>query len=471
MDEQQTWADLDGHATPAWFRDATFGVYFHWGPYSVPAYGSEWYPRNMYREGADAFEHHRETYGDQREVGYHDFVPDFTGADFDAERWVDLCAEAGASFVGVTAIHHDGFAMWDSELTDWNAAERGPERDVVGELAAAARDRGLKFVAAFHHAWNWWYYPRDEAYHTTDPEYADLYGPPHGAGEDPPESYYADWRDKTLEVVDEYRPDLLWFDFGWGLDQFVEHDRYRREVVAGYYDRAEAWGKEVGVAHKRNLPVGVGILDYERSRREDVAEEPWLTDTSVDRASWGYVTDADYKSPRTLVTGFVDRVSKHGRTLMNVGPKPDGTIPEGAVDRLRAFGDWFEANREALDGARPWRTFGEGPTEVTAGEFEEASAVEFTADDVRFTRAGGRAYAFLMDWPADGVAEIETSLHHRLTGRDDGHGGDPVEPETVELVGADASLDWELDDGVLRVHLPDERPSALDYAYGLRITT
>ena len=471
MSDAQTWESLDGRSTANWFRDSKFGVYFHWGPYSVPAYGSEWYPRHMYEEGTDEYEHHREEYGDQSEFGYHEFIPEFDGENFDADRWADLCAEAGADFVGVTAIHHDGFALWESDLTEWNAANMGPERDIVGELADAVRDRDMKFVAAFHHAWNWWYYPRSGEYHTTDPEFAGLYGPPHEDGEDPPESYYADWRDKTIEVIDRYQPDLLWFDFGWGLSQFVEHDEYRREVVSHYYDRADDWEKEVGIAHKRNLPAGVGILDYERSRREDLAQQPWLTDTSVDRASWGYVDDPDFKDVRTLVTGFVDRVSKNGNTLMNVGPRPDGTIPEEAEALFRGFGDWYSTNKQAITGTRPWWTFGEGPTEVTSDEFEEASALKFTSEDVRFTRSGDSAYAILMDWPEDSVAEIQTSLHQRVTGRGDGRADDLVAPDAIELVGTDSEVDWELDRdaGVLRVKLPSEVPAGLDHAYALRL--
>jgi len=471
MSRPRSWESLDSRSIAEWFRDANFGVYFHWGPYSVPAYGSEWYPRKMYREGTDEYEHHRQEYGDQSDVGYHEFIPEFDGENFDADRWAQLCAEAGAGFVGVTAVHHDGFALWDSDLTEWNAANRGPERDIVGELAEAVRERDMKFVAAFHHAWNWWYYPRDEEYHTTDPEYAGLYGQPHEDGEDPPEEYYADWRDKTIEVIDGYRPDLLWFDFGWGLSQFIEHDEYRREVVSHYYDRADEWEKEVGIAHKRNLPVGVGILDYERSRREEIANQPWLTDTSIDRKSWGYVEDPDFKNTGTLVTGFVDRVSKNGNTLMNVGPRPDGAIPDEARTLLRGFGDWYATNGDAIAGTRPWWTFGEGPTEVTSGEFEEASSVDFSPDDVRFTRKADAVYAVLLGWPADGVVEIETSLHERATGRGDGRGGDLVAPESVELLGTDGEVDWELDHeaDVLRVTLPLEVPANLDHAYALRM--
>lgn len=466
------WDSLESHPIPRWFKDAKFGIYFHWGPYSVPAYGTEWYPREMYEEDTEIHQYHEETYGDPSKVGYKEFIPDFHGEDFDAEEWVALCEEAGARYVGVTAIHHDGFAMWDSDITEWNAAEMGPERDVVGELAAATRERDMKFIAAFHHAWNWWYYPRRESYDTMDPEYAGLYGQPHEEGEAPPEEYYERWRDLTNEVVDEYRPDLLWFDFGWGNAGFAAHDEYRRDVVTHYYNEAEKWGKEIGIAHKRNLPTGVGILDYERSRREDIAVQPWLTDTSIDRSSWGYVDDYDYKDVDTLVTGFVDRLSKNGNTLLNVGPRPDGTIPDAATDRLRDFGNWLATNDEAVYSARPWWTFGEGPTQVTSTEFEEASSIEFTGEDVRFTRSadGQVGYAVLMDWPADGTIALETSLYHRLTGRN--RADEVIAPVSVELLGADIDLSWRVDAeaNLLYISLPETPPAILDHAYTLRLT-
>ncbi|WP_436927480.1 alpha-L-fucosidase [Halosimplex amylolyticum] len=474
---EPTWQSLESYPIPQWFKNAKFGIYFHWGPYSVPAYGNEWYPREMYREESDIHDHHVETYGDPSEHGYKEFIPEFHGEEFDAEEWVDLCEEAGAEYVGVTAMHHDGFALWDSDITEWNAAEMGPERDILGELAEAVRGRDMKLVAAFHHAFRWWYFPRKEGYDTMDPEYAGLYGQPHEEDENPPEEYYEEWRDLTNEVVDEYRPDLIWFDFAWGFQPFIEHDEYRRQVVSHYYNKAEEWGKEVGVAHKRQLPPGVGIVDYERSRREDLSIQAWLTDTSVDRASWGYVEDSDFKSAKTMVDGFVDRVSKNGNTLMNVGPRPDGTIPDEPANLLREVGDWLDTNSEAVYGSRPGWESGEGPTEVVSTEFEEASSISFTAEDKRFLRNGDEYYVVLMDWPSNRVATIETPLHRIVAEKSQRQ----PEIDQIDLLGGPKDLDWwlseEEDDGVphhdtpeaLHVALPSEADN-LDHAYTLRLS-
>jgi len=198
----------------------------------------------------------------------------------------------------------------------------------------------------------------------------------------------------------------------------------------------------------------------------------WRRFWSVLRPQWRqYAAYAAVAVALALVTGFVDRVSKNGNTLMNVGPRPDGTIPEEAEALFRGFGDWYSTNKQAITGTRPWWTFGEGPTEVTSDEFEEASALKFTSEDVRFTRSGDSAYAILMDWPEDSVAEIQTSLHQRVTGRGDGRADDLVAPDAIELVGTDSEVDWELDRdaGVLRVKLPSEVPAGLDHAYALRL--
>lgn len=157
------WESLKNHEpAPEWFRDAKFGIYFHWGVYSVPAFGSEWYPRNMYNKSGQArrpgpsseCRHHTETWGDPGEFGYPDFVPMFKAEKFDADQWAELFVKAGAKFAGPVAEHHDGYAMWDSELTTWNAADTGPKRDITGELAEAIKSRGMKFVTTFHHARN-----------------------------------------------------------------------------------------------------------------------------------------------------------------------------------------------------------------------------------------------------------------------------------------------------------------------------
>ncbi|MBV9265216.1 MAG: alpha-L-fucosidase [Acidobacteriaceae bacterium] len=147
-----TWDSLKQYQIPTWYQDAKFGIFIHWGLYSVPAFDNEWYPRNMYMQGSKAFKHHVATYGPQTRFGYKDFIPEFKAAQFDAKAWADLFRRAGAKFVVPVAEHHDGFAMYDSDLSDWTAKKMGPHRDVVGELAAAVRAAGLHFGVSSHRA-------------------------------------------------------------------------------------------------------------------------------------------------------------------------------------------------------------------------------------------------------------------------------------------------------------------------------
>ena len=232
---QPSWESLAKHeAEPEWLKDAKLGIYFHWGVYSVPAFGSEWYPREMHFEGKSEYKHHVETYGKPSDFGYHDFVPMFKAEKFDPEEWADLFQKAGARFAGPVAEHHDGFSMWDSDVTPWNAADKGPKRDILGDLFKSLEKRDMKTIATFHHARNLQRYGKDAAngkgsktfYHShyplfdgqsptsEDPELRLLYG-------NVPEQEWLEkiWLGKLKEVIDKYQPDIIWFD-SW-LDQLL----------------------------------------------------------------------------------------------------------------------------------------------------------------------------------------------------------------------------------------------------------
>ena len=282
-----TWNSLKTHPTPKWLQDGKFGIYTHWGVYSVPASGHSvnwhpyknvtWYPYDMYREGTQHYEYHVKTYGPPSQFGYKDFIPMFTAEKFDPDEWAELFKKAGARFAGPVGEHHDGFCMWDTQYSEWSAARMGPKRDVVGLLERAIRDQGMYFLVALHHAENWWFYPHwKKEYDTSDPRYAGLYGEPHdldyrpdltrrgteGWEEQtkPSRAFLENWKAKALEVIDKYRPDLLWFDAGL---KFVQ-EKYKKEVVAYYYNQAEEWGKEVALTYKWNdLVPGCGVVDLE----------------------------------------------------------------------------------------------------------------------------------------------------------------------------------------------------------------
>jgi alpha-L-fucosidase len=376
----------------------------------------------MYKKGTEQYQYHVENYGLPSEFGYKEFIPMFKAEKFDAEEWAELFHKAGAQFAGPVAEHHDGFAMWDSDLTDWDAYQMGPKRDVVGELATAIRKRGMKFITTFHHATNWAYYPHwVDSFDSSNPEYSGLYGPVHdqdrdwpdwyelGADEiafmsEPPSKEFTDlWLGKLKEVIDKYQPDLMWFD--GSLDRMGEGNVL--DFFAYYFNRERHWGKKVEVLFKGwDVPPGVAINDLELGREEDLTRHLWITDTSVDdQGAWSYAKEAGYKSVNTLVDNLIDRVSKNGLLLLNVGPKADGTIPEEAREGLLGIGRWLQVNGEAIYGTMPWFIYGEGPTDMEGGAYTEfdddEDASEYTGQDIRFTIKDNVLYAICLDWPGE----------------------------------------------------------------------
>ena len=471
-----TWRSLRSHSTPQWFRDAKFGIYTHWGVYSVPACGpnGSWYPYYMYREGTAQHEYHVRTYGPPSKFGYKDLIPMFEGKKFDPEEWAELFKKAGAQFAGPVGEHHDGFSMWDSQLTEWNAARMGPKRDVVGELEKAIRKQGMRFMVALHHAENWCFYPHwREEFDTSDPRYVGLYGPLHNLDwatqkpaaesreaewelQDKPTKEFLDrWLAKTHEVIDKYEPDMLWFDFGLSFVQ----EQYKKALLAYYYGKEEEWGKDVVVTYKwHHLPPGTAVVDLELGRMGELTYHDWITDTSVDdQGAWSYVRDAGYKSVTALVHNLVDNVSKNGQLLLNVGPKSDGEIPEPAKERLLGIGTWLDVNGESIYGTTPWMVYGEGPTQMTKpGPFGEQQEVEYTAKDIRFAVKDDVLYATCLGWPGKQVT-IE-SLKRLYES----------EIRSVRMLGVGAELEWSLTDRGLEIKALAEKPC--EHAYVFKIT-
>jgi alpha-L-fucosidase len=455
---EATWASLGKYPIPEWLKDAKFGIYTHWGVYSVPACGKNgtWYPHNMYREGTAQYKYHVENYGFPTEFGYKDFIPMFKAEKFDAEEWAELFKKAGAQFAGPVAEHHDGFAMWESKWTKWDAAEMGPKRDVVGELEKAIKGKGMRFVTAFHHAQNWYHFPvYDERFDCSKREYSGLYGPIHPKGGKPNEKFTKMWKGKLIEVVDKYDPDFIWSDYQ--LDKIREDQT--REFLAYYYNKAGKRGKEVVVTYKgHDLPAGVGLVDLELGQMDKMTYHMWITDTSVDdQGAWSYVQDAGFKSADTLVDNLVDRVSKNGFLLLNVGPRPDGTIPEPARAALLEMGKWLKVNGEAIYGTRPWIVAEEGPTKIERGGAfsERKGAVRYTGQDIRFTAKGDSLYAVCLDWPGE---EVTIKSLRRLH---------DSEIKSVRMLGVDGDLEWSFGKEGLTVKVPDKKPC--DYAYAFKI--
>ncbi len=457
-----TWESLkEYNEAPEWFMDAKLGIYFHWGVYSVPAYGSEWYPRNMHLEKDSVYKHHVETYGDPSKFGYHDFVPMFKAEHFNADEWAELFKDAGARFAGPVAEHHDGFSMWDSKVNPWNAKDKGPKRDIVGEMEKAVRKQDMRFITSFHHAFNsqhaiqgypTGYYTPKEGWPTAsdDPELRLMYG------HMPREEFLDRWKAKLAEVIDGYHPDIIWFDFVLG--DIAE--KTRQEFLAYYFNRANQWDKEVVVTYKgEDLPREVGIEDFEKGRLDHLTDYPWLTDDTISWGSWCYTEGLQVKSTQTVLHTLIDIVSKNGCLLLNISPKADGTIPENQKTVLLEMGDWLKVNGEAIYETRPWKIYGQGPTEMgKSGHF--VGRIDYTGQDIRFTRSkdGKTVYAICLGWP-EGQLVLDAVCVNT------------VGPDAkIQLLGSDEKVAYSLgSEGSLVIQPPqlsaDKRPCQHAYVF------
>ncbi|MEM6551134.1 MAG: alpha-L-fucosidase [Planctomycetota bacterium] len=456
---EPTWDSLKQWELPEWYYQAKFGIFIHWGAASVPAFKSEWYPKFMYKRDGDFFKHHAETYGDQGTFGYKDFIPDFKMENWDPDSWAKLFEESGAKFVVPVAEHHDGLAHYDYSGSRWTTLKVGPKRDLIGDLGEAVRKTEMKFCVSSHRAYNWRFYTYEDGFDTTDPEYQDLYATPHGPDDPADEAFLEDWLKRSTELVDKYQPDLVWFDWCIGWPEF---EPYRRKFAAHYYNAADTWGKPVVVNYKEeDFAPGTGVWDIERGQLDEIRADYWQTDTSISRNGWAYNTDPDNKSATSLIHDLMDIVSKNGCLLLNIGPKPDGTITDEQAQVLRDIGKWLGVNGEAVYSTEPWRVFGEGPTRVKAGTFQEKANAGFTPEDVRYTRNGDTLYATLLGIPEGGEITLRSLGSHLrlLLGTIDG----------ATLLGHDQPLKWEHRPEACVVELP-EGVSA-EHALVLKIET
>ncbi|MCL2462004.1 MAG: alpha-L-fucosidase [Defluviitaleaceae bacterium] len=464
------WKSLSAYKTPKWYEAAKFGIFIHWGVYSVPAFGNEWYPRNMYIQGSAEFEHHVKTYGQHKDFGYKDFIPMFKGEKFDASEWMSLFKAAGAKYVAPVAEHHDGFQMYGSDLSEWNAAKMGPCRDVVGELEAAAAKEGLEFALSSHRAEHCWFFNGGLDFDSgiTDPRSIGLYSEQQPGDVNSSQDIYAnppsrehceDWLARLCEIVDKYRPKIVFFD--WWI-QNAGFKPYLRKFAAYYYNRAAQWGVEVAINYKyRAFPYGTAVLDIERGQLTGIRPKLWQTDTAAARNSWGYTDNNDFKRPEELVRDLVDIVSKNGCLLLNVGPRPDGTITEEDKNILLDIGKWLKVNGEGIYGTSYWEVFGEGPTNIAQGSFTDAAPLEYTSEDFRFTYKDAAVYAFVMNFPKDGKVAVK-SLKRDF----DGRAGD-CGVKSVTVLGHDAPVTFNRDAEAL--HIEVEGEIRTDYPVCFRI--
>ncbi len=400
-----SWPSVDQHPpAPEWFQDAKFGIYYHWGAFSVPAYSNEWYPRRMYISGDDCNTHHIATYGDPSVWPYHNFIngardkagnfvqfaPKLVsaGGNWDPNAWAQLFADAGARFAGPVAEHHDGFSMWNSASNEWNSVATGPRLDLLRLHADAIRGKGLKLLTALHHAYHFnGYYDHVPSQSTATLK--KLYAQQGTTAEN--QLWYA----KLQEVIDGYQPDIVWQDFDLNLVQ----ESQRLNFLAHYYNQAVAWNKDVVATYKDGLDNLGEVFDFERGGPAGIQTPYWLTDDSISSSSWCYTVGIGYYSLTAMLHSLIDRVSKNGTMLLNIAPMADGTIPSGQQSILLGMGDYLKRFGESIYATRAWASFGEGPTQMGGGSFSGPTAG--TNRDIRFTRSKDNTilYATVLGWP------------------------------------------------------------------------
>jgi alpha-L-fucosidase len=478
------WESIRHRPVPQWL-DGKFGIYTHWGLYSIPANNetSNTYVRYMYKDVVDkkkgmrkVSEFHRENFGDPTEFGYSDFTELFTCEGFDGQEYVDVMLDAGAKFGGLCVVHHDGFLLWDSDVVPWNVGKMGPQRDIYGEFAEAAKASGLKTIATFHHARSFGYATSnlEESDFTKEekakldifnPEFDTWFFPQWGSAD--AEDFDELWRLKVREVVDKYAPDSLWFDGLKPSDHCTEGTQL--DVLGHYFSEADKNGREVTVFNKLpgttnfNFPQGVGIKCYEGGRDQPPhATGPFLVDKAISYP-WSYVTNKVYKfGPDYHIDAIIDMSARGGYYFMSLTPKGDGSIPEEEKAICAEIGQWMRTNGDAIYGTRIWKIATEGPL----GTFKhkpEKRVVYWDYRDkdkqgqIRFTQKGDHIYAIFLDWEEE-VFEIR-SLGKKLI--------PDAAVESVELLGHDGSLDVQHTDAALVIKAPAEKPN--DYAYAFKI--
>ncbi len=450
---EPTWDSLrKNYRTPSWFEDAKFGIFMHWGVYSVAAHHNEWYEKHMY--GAEA-EWHAQHFGPQEKFGYKDLIPLFTAAKWDPDAWAALFKKSGARVVMAMAQHHDNFALWDSQVTPINSKTMGPHRDIVGDLGAAVRKQGLRLGDLK---------PRRRKLHLRRPRPASfarawrrqrpISSTPHGprstmspiAATRAMTRFLTDWVDRNLELIDKYRPDMLWFDNGVNLRLL---DPLKLHIAAYYYNRAREWGKEVSLATKFNAyapsnddtrQIG-SIVDFEKVGARSPAgirPGPWMVDDPIGGNSWGYIDGLRLASAESVIDRLIDTVSKGGFYMFNISPMADGTIPQNQRDVLLKIGAWLEINGEAIYGTRPWTQFMESGTPA-----------------YHFTTKGDTLYAMASAWP-QGEAVVSSLAAGRAAGKVSG----------VTLLGYDGALAFTQDAQGLHIKLP---PGAAPAAFRIKL--
>jgi alpha-L-fucosidase len=494
-----TWESLKQYQVPAWFRDAKFGIWAHWGAQCQPEAG-DWYARSMYFPGSDQNKFHIAHYGPPKEFGFKDVIHQWHAENWDPEKLMALYKRAGAQYFFALANHHDNFDNWDSQYQPWNSVAIGPKKDLIGGWAKAARENGLRFGVSVHaaHAWTW-YEPaqnydgkltkadgRGLWWDGLDPQ--DLYAQNHtpspgfekansiharwnwGNGASQPDQAYCDkFYNRTVDLINKYHPDLIYFD-DTALPLWPVSDAGLK-IAAHFYNRNNQWhgAQDDGVLFGKILTPEQRqcmVWDVERGASNQTEPLPWQTDTCI--GDWHYrrsiFAQHRYKSAPTVIRTLADVVSKNGNLLLNIPVRGDGTIDDDELNVVQGIAAWIEVNRECIFGTRPWKKCGEGPAlesaaPLTAQGFNEGKGKAAGADDVRFTTKGNVLYVIELGWPTNGVSIKSLGKSAKLLDQ---------KIRKIELLGSREKIKWKQKEEALVISQPEKQPN--DFAIVFKLS-
>lgn len=454
------WESLRQYDVPEWFRDAKFGIWAHWGPQCVEGTG-DWMARNMYVEGSAAYNYHVKHYGHPSEIGFKDVLPHFKAERWQPDSLVAYYKSIGAQYFFAMGNHHDNYDLWDSKYQEWNSMRIGPKRDILAEWERAARRHGLRFGISLHADHAWRFYETAQRYDTGNGKYMakpydgtmtrddgkgkwwegldpqNLYAQNHPMSEGswankmisrqwawgngvalPSAEFCTNFYDRTLDAINRYHPDLIYFDTT--VLPFYPVSDAGLKIAAHYYNMSAKehngrpdcvmFGKILNDGQKQAL-----VWDVEKGAPNNIQELPWQSCSCI--GGWHYSTDiyekGRYKSAATVVRLLVDIVSKNGNLLLSVPLRADGTFDEKEKAVLDEFGSWMRVNKESIIGTRPWKVFGEGPianadVKMKDEGFNEGSYTNPSSDEIRFVQSSKYIYATVLAWPVERTVTIRS---------------------------------------------------------------
>jgi alpha-L-fucosidase len=491
-----TWDSLAQYNVPEWFKDAKFGIWAHWGPQCQPERG-DWYARGMYQEGSDQYKFHCQKYGHPSKFGFKDVINEWKAENWNPEELVSLYKKAGAQYFMALANHHDNFDLYDSKYQQWNSTRMGPKKDLIGGWAKAAKNNGLPFGVSVHaaHAWSWYETSqradktgpyagvsydgkitkadgKEKWWNGYDPQ--ELYAQNHPLSENsldngmihkqwnwgngvavPTKDYCESFYRRTIDLIDKYDPELIYFDDTalplWPVSDAglrIAAHLYNTSIKKHGHLRAVIYGKILDPQQRKCM-----VWDIERGQSNQIEPLPWQTDTCI--GGWHYdrrlYDNNKYKTAKTVIHTLVDVVSKNGNLLLNIPVRGDGSIDDKERVVVEDIAAWMRVNSEGIYGTRPWTVFGEGPAMETiaplsAQGFNEGKGKPFTSEDIRFTTKGKTLYAIMLGWPTDKTAMIK-----KLSAS----GG---KVESVSLLGNYDKLHFQQSNEGLKIQLSDQAP-------------